>query len=160
MGLGLISLLFGVGAVSGSALFAWLGPRLPRRQAYAWGFLVGGAPRFLALALASTLPPVLIVMLVAGSRRGCDQPGARRRRVRAGPAAPAGAGARRCQGRSPGSASRSVGCSAGFAVAVLGPDAALVVFGTAYGVATLAPFTLPAWRGLDRAERVPEEVPG
>ena len=63
-----------MGAVSGSALFAWLGPRLPRRQAYAWGFLVAGAPRFFALALASTLPPVLIVMLVAGLGVGAINP--------------------------------------------------------------------------------------
>ena len=53
---------------------AWLGPRLPRRQSFAWGFLVGGAGRFLVLAAAVTLPPVLVVSFVAGLGVGAINP--------------------------------------------------------------------------------------
>ena len=79
LALGLIGGVFGVGAVAGSALFAWLGPRLPRRQSFAWGFLVGGAGRFLVLAAAVTLPPVLVVSFVAASGWGPSTPPSRRR---------------------------------------------------------------------------------
>ena len=74
LGLGAIGGTFGVGAVLGSVLFAWLGPRLPRRGSYAWGFLVGGAPRFFVLAVAATLPPVLAVSFVAGLGVGAINP--------------------------------------------------------------------------------------
>lgn len=158
VGLGLISLLFGLGAVSGSALFAWLGPRLPRRQAYAWGFLVAGAPRFLALALASTLPPVLIVMLVAGIGVGAINPVLGAVEYERVP--------RHLQARVLGAASALAwlgipfgGLLAGLAVEAWGLTAALLVFGAAYGVATLAPFTLPSWHGLDRARRADDGAP-
>ncbi len=155
LGLGLISLLFGLGAVTGSGLFAWLGPRLPRRQAYAWGFLVAGAPRFLALALASTLPPVLIIMLVAGVGVGAINPVLGAVEYERVP--------RHLQARVLGAAGALAwlgipfgGLLGGFAVEVWGLTTALLVFGAAYGLATLAPFTLPSWRGLDRAEPDPE----
>ncbi len=155
LGLGLISFLFGIGAVAGSALFAWLGPRLPRRQAYAWGFLICGAPRFFALALATTLPPVLLVMLVAGLGCGAINPilgAVEYERV-----------PRHLQARVLGASGALAwlgipfgGLLGGFAVQAWGLTAALIVFGSAYALATLAPFTLPSWRGLDRASA---EVP-
>ena len=46
--LGIIAGVFGLGSVAGNLIGAWLGPRLPRRAAYAWGSLLGGAPRFFA----------------------------------------------------------------------------------------------------------------
>ncbi len=154
LGLGLIAGLFGVGAVTGSAMYAWLGPRLPRRQAYAWGFLVGGAPRFLAMALASTLPPVLIVMLVAGLGVGAINPilgAVEYERV-----------PRHLQARVLGAVGAIAflgipfgGLAAGFAVQAWGLSTTLLAFGAAYALATVAPFVLPAWRGLDRV--VPAE---
>lgn len=43
--LGLLVAAFGAGAVVGSLLFGWLGPRLPRWQTFAICFLLAGAPR-------------------------------------------------------------------------------------------------------------------
>jgi MFS family permease len=64
--LGLMSAVLGVGAVTGNAITTWLGPRLPRRLPFAWGFLIGGSPRFFALAALSSVSPVLAVSFIAG----------------------------------------------------------------------------------------------
>ena len=157
LGLGLISFLFGIGAVAGGAVFAWLGPRLPRRQAYAWGFLVCGAPRFFALALASTLPPVLLVMLVAGLGCGAINPVLGAVEYERVP--------RHLQARVLGASGALAwlgvpfgGLLGGLAVQAWGLTTALVLFGCAYALTTLAPFTLPAWRGLDRASSEDEQA--
>ena len=65
--LGIIVGIAGAGSVLGNLLGAWLGPRLPRRAVYSVGFLLAGAPPFIALALASTLFPVIVVFLIAES---------------------------------------------------------------------------------------------
>jgi MFS family permease len=158
LGLGAISLVFGVGAVTGSLVYSWLGPRLPRRQVYAWGFLAAGAPRFVALALATTLPPVLIVMLVAGLGVGGINPVLAAAEYERTP--------RELQARVLGALGAMAwlgipfgGLVAGFMVEAWGLTEALLVFGGAYAVATLAPFVLPSWRGLDRAaEQAPTET--
>ncbi len=149
LGLGLIGGVFGVGAVLGSALFAWLGPRLPRRQSFAWGFLVGGAPRFLVLAGAVTLPPVLAVALLAGVGVGAINPALSSTEYERVP--------RHLQARVLGAlgalawAGMPIGALlAGFAVSAFGVTASLLAFGIAYLLATLAPFVLPVWREMDR----------
>ncbi|HKD96104.1 MAG TPA: MFS transporter, partial [Micromonosporaceae bacterium] len=63
--LGLLGGALGLGAVIGNLLGAWLGPRVPRRMLYGWGFLLGATPRFLVLVVASTLSPVFITFLIA-----------------------------------------------------------------------------------------------
>ncbi len=158
LGLGLIAGLFGVGAVTGSAFYAWLGPRLPRRQAYSWGFLIGGAPRFFAMALASTLPPVLIIMFVAGLGVGAINPilgAVEYERV-----------PRHLQARVLGAVGAIAylgipfgGLVAGLAVQIWGLTATLVAFGAVYAMATAAPFVLPSWRGLDRVAPVEQGAP-
>lgn len=152
LGLGLVSGLFGAGAVLGSAAYAWLGPRLPRRRAFAWCFLIGGAPRFAALALASTLPPVLAVVAVAGLGVGGINPILGAVEFERVP--------RRLQARVLGAVGALAwagiplgGLLGGLAVAGLGLTAALWLAAGAYGLATLAPFLLPAFRGFDRVER-------
>ncbi|HET8970502.1 MAG TPA: MFS transporter, partial [Candidatus Nanopelagicales bacterium] len=149
LGLGLIAGLFGVGAVAGSALYAWLGPRLPRRRTFAWSFLLVGAPRFAALALASTLPPVLIVVLVAGLACGSINPILGAVEFERVP--------RRLQARVLGALGAIAwagipvgGLLGGLLVGGLGVTGALWVCGAGYAVATVAPFTLPAFRGFDR----------
>lgn len=152
LGLGLVSGLFGVGAVLGSAAYAWLGPRLPRRQAFAWSFLLGGAPRFIALALASTLPPVLVVVAIAGLGCGGINPILGAVEFERVP--------RHLQARVLGAVGAIAwagiplgGLLGGLAVGGLGLTSALWVAAGLYGVATLAPFVAPAFRGFDRAER-------
>lgn len=149
LGLGLVGGVFGVGAVLGSTLFAWLGPRLPRRRAFAWGFLVAGAPRFLVLALSTTLPPVLAVSLVAGVGVGSVNPALSSVEFERVP--------RHLQARVLGAlgavawAGMPLGALlGGYAVESFGLPLTTAWLGLAYLVATLTPFVLPVWRGMDR----------
>jgi len=148
LALGLVFGVFGVGAVLGSSLFAWLGPRLPRRRSFAWGFLVGGAPRFFALALAVTLPPVLAVSFVAGLACGGINPALAATEYERIP--------RQLQARVIGALAAVAmagipigGLLGGIAVTHLGLDIALVALGLVYLVTTLAPLVLPVWREMD-----------
>jgi MFS family permease len=149
--LGLMSAVLGLGAVAGNALTTWLGPRLPRRLTFAWGFLVGGSPRFFALAALSSVSPVLAVSFVAGLGVGGINPilGAveyervprhLQTRVLGALGATAWAGI-------------PVGALlGGVLVDGLGLRGALITAGTAYLLTTLAPFMFPAWRGMDRPQ--------
>jgi MFS family permease len=158
VGLGLIGGAFGIGAVVGSAFFAWLGPRLPRRRSYAWGFLVGGSPRFFVLALAVTLPPVLSISLVAGVAVGSINPALAATEYERIP--------RHLQARVIGAIGAVAmaglpigGLVGGFSVDAFGLDTALLVLGAAYLVTTLAPFVFKVWREMDHAaETAPEEA--
>ena len=148
--LGVIAALFGIAAVLGNVGAAWLGNRLPRRLTYAWGFLIGGSPRFFVLAIAVTLSPVLVVMVAAGLAVGVINPilGAveYERVPRPLQARVLGAiGALAWAGLPLG------GLVAGALVSTAGLEAALWIIGIAYFVTTLVPFVFPAWRGMDRA---------
>jgi MFS family permease len=158
LGLGAIGGTFGVGAVLGSVLFAWLGPRLPRRGSYAWGFLLGGAPRFLVLAVAVTLPPVLAVSFVAGLGVGAINPAlASTEYERVPPHLQA-----RVLGALGAVATAGMPVGAllgGLLVAAIGLTPTLVVVGTAYLLTTLAPFVFPVWREMQRPAAVVDELP-
>lgn len=153
LGLGLIGGVFGVGAVAGSALFAWAGPRLPRRPPFAWGFLVAGAPRFAVLALAVTLPPVLAVSLIAGLGVGAINPALSSTEYELVP--------RELQARVMGAENAIAwagipigGLVGGFLVEGIGLTPTLLVCGGLYLLATLTPFVLPVWKKMDElAER-------
>ena len=149
LGLGLIGGIFGIGAVTGSALFAWLGPRLPRRQSFAWGFLVAGAPRFAVIALAATLPPVLAVSLVTGLGVGAINPALSSTEYERVP--------RHLQARVLGALGALAwagiplgGLVGGLAVDALGLATAAWLLGGVYLLATLTPFVLPVWREMNR----------
>jgi MFS family permease len=155
--LGFIGGVFGVGAVIGSSVFAWLGPRLPRRRSFAWGFLVGGAPRFFVLGLVVVLPPVLAVSLVAGLAVGAINPALAATEYERIP--------RHLQARVIGAlaavamAGIPVGALlGGLAVQQLGLSASLLIFGGVYLATTLAPFVFPVWREMDRAAENPVDV--
>lgn len=148
VGLGLIGGVFGLGAVIGSSLFAWLGPRLPRRRSYAWGFLVGGAPRFFVLALVVVLPPVLATSFVCGVAVGAINPALASTEYERIP--------RHLQARVIGALGAVAmaglplgGLVGGFSVDALGLGVALTVLGVLYLLTTLAPFVFPVWRQMD-----------
>ena len=52
--LGALFATFAVGAVLGNVVFTAVAPRAPRYALFTLGFLVGGAPRFVAVAFADT----------------------------------------------------------------------------------------------------------
>ena len=154
--LGTIAGCFGVGAVAGNALMAWLAPRLPRRLPFAISFLLCGAPRFLVLALSATLSPVLAIALLSGLGAGGINPvlGAVEYE-RVPPLLQA-----RVLGTINALAWAGIpfgGLLGGGLTGVFGLRTALMVCGAAYFLATLAPFVFPAWRQMER--RKPEVTP-
>lgn len=147
--LGLLTGAMGLGALLGNLVSAWLGPRLARRPLYSVGFLLSGAPRFAVVAFASTVSPVLVAFLVGeffgGSLNSVIGATAYERipehlRARV-------LGAVR--------ASAWVGIPfgsllGGYAVEAWGIRNALLVFGAAYLITTLAPFIFPSWAQMRR----------
>ena len=146
--LGLLGGALGLGAVLGNALATWLGPRLPRRMTYAVGFLVGGAPRYVALALAASVSPVLAVAFVGGLGVGGINPVLGAVEYQRVP--------RHMQARVLGAVGASAwagipfgSLAGGLAVSAFGLRPALLAAATLYGVTTLAPFAFPVWRQMD-----------
>ncbi|RLK59096.1 MFS transporter [Actinokineospora cianjurensis] len=72
--LGLMTGTFNAAALTGSLLYAWAGPHLPRRLTYTLAFLLSGAPRFVVLALGAPLPVVLALWAVLGLGVGAINP--------------------------------------------------------------------------------------
>jgi MFS family permease len=152
--LGLVAGIGGLGAVLGNLVGAWLGPRVTRRTLYTVGYLVGGAPRFAALALTSALAPVLAVFLVAeifaGSLNSVVGATAYERipeHLRA-----------RVMGAIRASAWIGIPFGAllgGLAVDVLTLRTALLIAAAGYLLTTLAPIVFPAWRQLRRPDPTP-----
>jgi MFS family permease len=154
--LGVIDGVGALAAVVGNLIGAWLGPRVSRRALYSVGFLVGGAPRFFALALTGSLAPVLGVVLIADAFSGSLNavigatsyeriPEELRARVLGTIRASAWVGI---------PFGALVG---GYAVEVFGTRAALVAFGAVYLLTTLAPLVFPAWREMRRPDPVPAD---
>jgi MFS family permease len=155
--LGLITGVLGVGMLLGSLAGAWAGPRLPRRTTYALGFLIAGAPPFVALALSSTLPPVLTILLIGGLAGGTLNPIL---------------GALQYERIPPHLRARVLGAVkasawigipfgsllAGALADTVGLRTTLLAMGAAILIATLAPVPLPAMRGMNRMPR-PETEP-
>lgn len=72
--LGWLLAAFMVAAVAGSLVATAWSNRLPRLPVYVIGLLVGGAPRFVVLALGAPVPVVLAVMVSSGLAGGFINP--------------------------------------------------------------------------------------
>lgn len=147
--LGVLGGAFSAGAVLGNVVVTWAGARVPRRSTLTAGFLVASAPRFLALALASSISPVLWVFVIGGIGAGGINPilGAveyeripqhLQARVLGALGALAWAGI---------PAGALVG---GLGVTMLGVRGALLAAALLYLVTALAPLLFPAWQDLQR----------
>ncbi len=151
LALGLIGGAFALGAVAGNAMTTWLGPRLPRRMTYAVGFLLGGAPRYVALALSASVSPVLAVMFLGGLGAGGINPilgAVEYERV-----------PRHLQARVLGAVGASAwagipfgSLAGGLVVAAFGLRPALLAAAVLYGLTTLVPFVFPVWGQMERAD--------
>jgi MFS family permease len=156
--LGLVGGTLGAGMLIGVLAGAWLGPRLPRRATFAVATLIGSSPPFFALAAAGSLPPVLVVCVVAGVAGGMPNPilgAVQFERIPTGLQA-------RVLGATKASAWIGVpfGSLVGGGLAqTVGLRAALVAGGVLMLLASLAPFVFPSWRGLERAVPIIPEVP-
>ena len=147
--LGLLFGAFGVGAVAGNAVFTAVAPRVNRWAAFAVGFLIAGAPRYLATALlGERLWALFLVSFLAGVAIAAVNPilgAVLYERV-----------PQRLQARVLG-LSHAVswagipigGLAGGALVQWLGLNPSLYAFGACYLVVTLLPFLDRSWRGLD-----------
>jgi MFS family permease len=72
--LGTIAGTYGLGAVLGSLLFAWRGPRLPRYPTFALSLLLAGSPLLFGLALTTSLPLLLGICLWVGAMSASINP--------------------------------------------------------------------------------------
>ena len=146
--LGLLAASFATGAVLGNVAFTVVAPRVPRFAVFTVGFLIAGAPRFVALAVVDRLWAVYLISFVAGLSIAAINPilGALiyervpeelRARVLGPSHAISWAGI------------PLGGLLAGWATAGLAFPVACLLFGGAYLLVTLAPFVAPAWRELD-----------
>jgi MFS family permease len=72
--IGLVVGVMSASAILSSALSAAIAHRMPRRPTYLIGFLVGGAPRFLVLALGAPTPVVVAVYMASGFGMGFINP--------------------------------------------------------------------------------------
>ncbi|MGH8859673.1 MAG: MFS transporter [Jatrophihabitantaceae bacterium] len=148
-GVGVVGGVLAVGLLAGVLIGAWLGERLPRRLTFAVGFLIAGAPPFLALAIFSTLPPVLVVVAVAGFFGGFQNPIIGAVLYERVPA--------RLQARVLGAVRASawvgipLGALVGGALAEFaGLRAALIITGLVMFAVTVAPFAFPVWHQMER----------
>ncbi|MEV4414358.1 MFS transporter [Catellatospora sp. NPDC049609] len=64
--LGAVATAYAVGLIAGNALVAWLAPVLPRYPLLVAGYLIGGAPRFVVLALTDDLLVIVVVTVIGG----------------------------------------------------------------------------------------------
>jgi len=156
-GLGLIGGAMALGSVAGALAGTWLGPRMPRYLTYAFGFLLGGCPVFIALAFASALPPVMAVAALGGLAGGALNPIIGAVAYERVPA--------RLQASVLGAFRASAwigipfGSLLGGALAEgIGLRDALLVTGTTMFLTTLAPFVFPSWRGMNRQPQ-PQPLP-
>lgn len=151
--LGILGGAMGLGSVIGNLAGAWLGPRVSRRGLYSVGYLVGGAPRYVILAIASTLSPVLAVSFVADIFGGSLNSVIGATSYERIPP--------HMQARVLGviRASAWVGIPFGALLAGVLTDAtnvrlAIAISGVAYLLTTLAPFVFPTWRQMRRPDPV------
>ena len=145
---GLMVAVFSLGALTGAALFTWLGQRLPRRPVLVVSFLLAGAPPYLAMAAAVPVPVLLGVLALAGLAAGSINPLITtvlyERVPRALRARVLGA---MTTGVSLGLPLGALG--AGIAVSAAGLVPVLLVVGAVYALVTLAPLTGGSWRNLE-----------
>jgi MFS family permease len=155
--LGFISAAFAVGAVLGNVVFTVLASKVPRFWVFTVGFLIAGAPRFVAFALTDQLWILYAVSFVAGVSIAAVNPilGALLyeripERLRA-----------RVLGLTRAVTWAGIplgGLLGGAAVQGLALPAACLIFGLAYLVVTLLPFFSPTWRSMDERP-VPDRAP-
>lgn len=71
---GLVISVFAFTSIAAALTAAAIGDRLPRRPTYLIGFIIGGVPRFVAMALSLPLSAVLAVFAVGGLGSGFINP--------------------------------------------------------------------------------------
>lgn len=149
MALGVVAGAFAAGAIAGNVVFTVVAPYLPRYPAFVAGYFIGGAPRFLILALSDNLAVVVAVTLVSGFAMCSVNPtigAVIYQRVPANMLA-------RTNGILAAASYAGLplgGIAGGLLVSQLGYANGVLIAATAYFIATLAPVLRPwVWREID-----------
>lgn len=147
--LGLLFGAFGVGALTGTALYGALGPRLPRWPVFTAAFLLVGAPRYLLLGMQVPLPLLLAASVVIGVASGAINP------ILTAVAYERVPEELRSRVFGVMSAGLLAGMPLGTALAGLAVEhasltATALTAAAVYLAATLAPVVAPVWREMDR----------
>lgn len=146
--IGAVGSVFGISAVVGSVLATAFAQRLPRRTTYVLGFLIGGAPRFVALALGAPLWAVLAVSAADGLAIGFINPLVSAVLLERIPRPLLG----RVSALTSSLAFAGIplgGLLAGFAITAIGLAPTLLLAGGIYLLVTMAPVFSSVWRQLD-----------
>ncbi|MBL1099606.1 MFS transporter [Streptomyces coffeae] len=152
--LGLVTALFGGGALTGALLYGAVGDRFPRRTVFGVCFLLCGLPRFAVAAFVPGLPPLAVTMVVSGLAAGMLNPILTTVTYEAVPD--------ELRSRVMGALTAGVwvviplgGLAAGYLVEGAGLTTAFLVTGGVYFLTTLSPLAFPVWRGMDREPVAP-----
>ncbi|MEE4593960.1 MFS transporter [Streptomyces sp. DSM 41524] len=154
--LGLLTALFGGGALVGALLYGAVGDHFPRRTVFAVSFLVCGLPRFLIAAFVPGVSPLAVTMAISGVAAGMLNPILTTVTYEAVPD--------ELRSRVSGALTAGVwvvmplgGLAAGCLVEGVGLTTAFLVTGGVYFLATLSPLVFPAWRGMDEGPAMTAE---
>lgn len=149
--LGLLSGLFGAGALAGALVYGAVGHRMPRWPVYTLCFLLCGAPRFVVAAWLPGWGALAVAMVAGGIAAGAINPILSTVTFESVPD--------ELRTRVLGTLGAGVllttpmgGLAAGYLVDGVGVATALLLTGGAYLLATLCPLVFPSWRRMD-AER-------
>ncbi|MGW6556876.1 MFS transporter [Streptomyces hydrogenans] len=145
---GLLVAVFAGCALTGALLYGAVGHRFPRRWIFTVGFVLTGAPLFVAAALTETVAPLLVVAVTAGLGAGVLNPILATVMYERVP--------EELRSRVAGASTAGVlmatplgGLVTGLVVERAGLTATLLGVAALYFLVTLAPAVFPAWRGLD-----------
>jgi MFS family permease len=164
--LGFVAGSFAVGAITGNVAFAALANRLPRYLTFVVGYFIGGAPRFLILALSHRIEVVVAVTFICGVATSSVNPTIGALLYQRVPSALQARVFGLCGAISYGGLAIG-GLVGAWAVAGLGLTGGLILAGVCYFTATLTPvLRRRIWRQIDDLPRPatrgrdPRELPG
>jgi MFS family permease len=155
---GLTGAVFGASAILGSVIAATYAERLPRFKIYFFAFIIGGVPRFAALALGFPLWAVLVVLFVGGIGCGFLNPILGAVLFERIPKALMGRVSSMNLAMS-WSLIPFGGLVGGLAVTAIGLSPALLAIGGAYLLTTMLPAVQPRWREIDNRTPLEEQAP-
>lgn len=146
--LGLISALWGVGAVLGTVLYGAFGHRFRRWPVFTVAFLLIGGPRYAVAAFSSDVVSLAIVLPLVGIGAGMLNPILSTVTFETVP--------ERLRSRVLGVTTAGVlmttplgGLAAGFLVDGIGLAPTFLALGGVYALVTLSPLVFPVWRRMD-----------
>jgi MFS family permease len=147
-------------AMAFSLLAAAIAHRLPRQPVYLIGFLIGGAPRFLILAIGAPLWAIVGVYAVCGLASGFLNPMLGALMFERAPPEMYGR-ERSLMAATLSSGVPFGGLAGGTLVAIAGLNPALLICGALYFLTTMLPGLQKEWNEMDRdRRRVPPGSPG